>query len=462
MTVVSGASYPPAGRARWSVAVLALVGFFVATELTLTSLLIEPMKQALDLSDVDIGLLQGTAFGLTYGVGAIPLGRLIDRAKRVRIIVVGLVTWMAAMVGTGFADNMAMLVICRAALGLVAAMMIPAVVSILADLAPPERRSVTTSFFAVGQACGQAFGILAGGLAFDALTRMTTADPGALGGLMPWRVLYIAAGCLGLVLLLGLTSLREPARHEYREDACSPLQAARELWAYRAFLLPLLAAMLFSGVAAQAVVVWQTPVLIRSYHLSPGQFAGWLSAVTLAGSILGSLAGGQFGEFGRRRAGPSGVLLPAVIAAAASIPLAFFGLAPNVAMFAFMLGAIQLFGAMTQVLGVIAISLNVPNHIRGVALGCNLFVAAVFGVAIGPLAIALVSGGLGGDAMLGAALAWLVAPCSLGAAICFGLAVRADRNPIGAETAAALSVVAACAKQEVDAGPPGQYHRGRL
>lgn len=186
--------------------------------------------------------------------------------------------------------------------------------------------------------------------------------------------------------------------------------------------------MLFCQIALQAAAVWATPVLIRDHHLSPGQFAGWLSAITFLGGIVGALAGGQGAELGRRRGGRSGVLIPAFLAALATAPLSFFALAPGIPLFAGMLAANLMMGAVTATIGVIAITLNIPNEIRGLALGTNVFTSAIFGVATAPAAIALLSQALGGEAMLGQAIAGVSFPSSLLAAAFFLLAMRGARR----------------------------------
>lgn len=412
-------AYPPPRKARAAVAVLSALGFFVSTDLVLTSLLIEPMKAELGLSDIQIGILQGTAFGLSFGICSIPLGRLIDRANRVRMLTVGLLVWMSSLTATALAESMTTLVLARVALGGVAALLIPAAASVIADLYPPERRAVATSMFGVGQAFGQGFGILAGGFALDALARH-----GPLLGLSPWRAIYVAAAALGLVLLFSLLIVSEPARQEREMEARSPRQAASELWRYRRFLAPLLVAMLFSAIAMQAAQTWAPPVLMRAYGLTPGEFAGWLGPVMIAGGIFGALGGGQFAELGRRRGGRAGVVFPAAIASAAIAPLALFALAPTTAFFAIMLGLTLLFGAAVAIIGIVAITLNIPNEIRGLAIGASVFMTAVFGVATGPAAIALASDWLGGEAMLGTAIALVGAPCALLAALFFVFAMR--------------------------------------
>lgn len=416
--------YLPRSRARQSVFCLASLGFFLSMDITLTTLLIEPMKRDMGLTDVEIGLLQGTIFGIAFGLSSLPLGRLIDRGNRVRLLAIGLALWIVGMIGTGLAPDIAILIISRILLGMVAALLIPAALSLIADLYPPEGRSIATSMFVVGQAGGQAFGVLAGGLAFDMLTRAITSHS-LPAGLAPWRALYIGAALLGLLPFLLLSFMREPVRQEQVMRSSTMRTALRELYRYRRFLVPLLAAMLFTQIALQATSVWAPALLTRRFGLTPGQFAGWLSAVMLAGGFLGALAGGWLGEAGRRLGGPRRVLLPALVAAVAIMPLSLFGVAPSVGTVAVLLLGHIFAGSIISTVGVVAITLNIPNEVRGLALGANVLCSTLLGTATAPAAIALVSGQIGGEGMLGTAIASICVPAALLSALCFGGAMRA-------------------------------------
>ncbi|PVM84797.1 MFS transporter [Caulobacter radicis] len=418
---VAAAVYPAARTRRGALAVLVLLAFLTSMDITLTALLIEPMKRELALSDVQIGLLQGTVFGIAYGLSSLPMGWLIDRRNRMRLLVVGVVVWGVAMAGSGLSSAFAALVAWRTALGLVTALLVPASLSLIADFFPAERRAVATSLFAGGQACGQAFGILVGGAAFDWLAHSGL----NVGGLSAWRMLYVAAAVVCTALLLLLLFLREPARQE-RDLALGDAGGWRELWTHRRFLVPLLGGLLFSTIAVQGANVWAAPLLMRNFGLTPGGFAGWLSAVTLIGLIVGALSGGQLAELGRRRGGRAGVLLPAALAAFISAPLALFAVAPNVPLFAILLGLALVCAGMVPTVGVVAITLNLPNTIRGRGIAAYVLTTALFGAATAPAAIALLSQALGGEAKLGLAIVFVSAPAAILSGLCFLLAMRGE------------------------------------
>lgn len=422
---VIASGFPQAAAARRAIVILALLGFVATMDLTLTALLIEPMKRELALTDIDIGLLQGSAFGLAFGIASMPIGRMIDRYPRVRMMTVGLVLWTVAIAGTGLAHDFSVLVICRIALGVVAALLIPAAISLIADLFPPEKRAVMTSVFAMGQATGQAFGILFGGLAFDWLTGVVASEPEALGGLTPWRALYLMAGAIGALLLMFLASLSEPTRQERASESLSFKAALRALSTHKRFLVPLLVAMMGATIVYQAANVWSAPLLIRNHGLSPGAFAGWLSAIVLGAGIVGSLAGGQLAELGRKRAGHAGVLMPALVAACLCAPLSLYAIVPSVATLAVLLTFVLLFSAAIATVGVVAITLNIPNEIRGLAIGANVLATGMFGAALAPTLIGFVSNALGGDTHLGVAITAVSAPAGLCAALFFYIAKRA-------------------------------------
>ena len=71
------------------------------------SILAEPIRRDLGISDTQLGLLTGTAFGIFYATLGVPIARLADLWVRRHIIAIGLVLWsgMTAISGAQTAST---------------------------------------------------------------------------------------------------------------------------------------------------------------------------------------------------------------------------------------------------------------------------------------------------------------------------------------------------------------------
>ena len=114
-----------------SVAWWALLLFFVAAVLSYTdrqilSLLIDPVRGELAITDTQASLLQGLAFALIYSIAGLPLGRLADVFSRRIVIIVGVALWSAATLACGYAHSFAELFVARVFVGIGEACLAPA------------------------------------------------------------------------------------------------------------------------------------------------------------------------------------------------------------------------------------------------------------------------------------------------------------------------------------------------
>src|SRR5215475_2615685 len=82
----SAVPYPASFAAWYSVGVLMLMYIFSFVDRTIISLIVEPMKRDLHISDTQVGMLQGFAFALLYIFLGLPIARLSDRYNRKGII----------------------------------------------------------------------------------------------------------------------------------------------------------------------------------------------------------------------------------------------------------------------------------------------------------------------------------------------------------------------------------------
>jgi len=414
-------AYPPLRRARYAQAVIVAIAFFTAMDIYVISLLVEPIKHELRLTDVQVGIANTTVLYGAYALFCIPMGLLVDRSNRVRMLAVALVVWCLGLLLTGLSSGVWLLVASKAALGVANAITLPAAMSLLADYFPPERRAMATTSYGLGQGFGQAGAIFIGGLGLGALTQLAAGGAPLLFGLTPWRMVSLGFAAAGLALIPAVLSLREPARMEVRQHGGTG--RLHELWSFRGFLLPLLAGTTCLSGMSTGVMSWIPPALTRLYGQQPGDFAGWFGAVSLVSVLAGMLAGGKLGEYFHRQEGRAGVLRPAAFAAALCVPASCVAMMPDLAWFAISSICFTICYAVSISIPMIAITFRIPNELRGAVMGLYIVTVSLGGAIAAPL-VALAGTALGGDAMLGRAMALVGAPSALLAALCFWWASR--------------------------------------
>ena len=361
----------------------------------------EAARSELHLSDFQISLVQGLASSIPITVFSIPLGRLADRYSRVRLLIMLAVFTTAAQVLGALAHGFGLLFISRMLAGAGGMCMLPAAISIAADVSVPEQRGRALLLLTLGQYVGLAAAFALGGALFGLL-----GSDGAAFGLTPWRGVMLWFGIGSALLVAPLFGLREPARKEVGEAPSAALgPVLRELWTRKAFLLPLVIGQMSVVMADTAASIWAAPVLARNYGLRPEQAGGWMGLVILGAGIFGSVFGGAAADAGQRSRLRGGILVGAVAASAIALPAALFAVAPTPLMFALLLALLLVCGVVTGLVTSTALAVLVPNELRGVCLGAFVVVGGVVGFGIAPTLVSFVSNALGGERHLGAALA---------------------------------------------------------
>lgn len=121
------------------------------------------LESSLRISNVELGLLV-TVTAVLGGVATIPMGSLVDRTRRVRLISIAILLWGVAEGVSGASASYWMLVVTRLALAAVTATAAPVVASLTGDLFPPQDRGRTYGFIVTGEIVGAGVGVLVSGL----------------------------------------------------------------------------------------------------------------------------------------------------------------------------------------------------------------------------------------------------------------------------------------------------------
>src|SRR3982074_325718 len=95
---------------RYVLGTLTLVYTLNSLDRILINLLLQPIKEDLHLSDTQLGLLTGIAFGLFYSTLGLPIARWADRGNRATIISIAIGLWGGTVMLCLFVTNFAQLV----------------------------------------------------------------------------------------------------------------------------------------------------------------------------------------------------------------------------------------------------------------------------------------------------------------------------------------------------------------
>ena len=183
---------------HYALSVLVVVYTFNFIDRQILSILLEPIKQDLGLSDTQLGLLTGFAFALFYATLGIPIARYADKGNRRNLIALALTIWSGMTALSGVAQNFWHLLAARIGVGVGEAGCSPPAHSMIADYFPAEKRATALGIYSLGIPFGILFGFVAGGW---------------LNEFFGWRVAFFVVGVPGLLLaILVRLSLREPPR----------------------------------------------------------------------------------------------------------------------------------------------------------------------------------------------------------------------------------------------------------
>jgi predicted MFS family arabinose efflux permease len=378
---------PVAKGAWYTLAMLTLVYVSNSIDRTAMSILIEPVKAEFSLSDSQLGVLTGLAFGLTYALAGLPMGWLIDRVNRTKLLGTMVAIWSLCTAICGFAQSYTALVVARLAVGASESAAAPTSMSMIADLFPKDRRSTAMGIFWTSTALGTAISLVLGGV--------IAANYG-------WRAAFFVAGAPGLILaVLIFLTVREPIRERdlskaEGEPAPSLLQTFKFVCAnptvFHAFAGIGLASLAMSGVP-----VWAASFLVRTQGFTLPQ-AGLMAGlgVGLFGA-LGSLLGGPVGDAVVRRWGVKTLpVVPMTACVLACISGLFFALGSSLIVVALAFIVFEIVSRAFTAPAYAILVTGVEPRMRGVAVSSVQAVTNLIGYGVGPLVVGIVSDRVGG------------------------------------------------------------------
>ena len=271
-----------------------LVGYVINfVDRSILSLLLEPIKLELALTDSQLGFLGGLAFAVFYTFLGIPIAALADRRSRVKILAVSMVIWSAMTAICGLANNFLTLLLARIGVGIGEAGASPPSHSLISDYFPIETRATALSIYALGIPLGTMIGNFVGGWGADAIG---------------WRYTFFLVGVPGIIFaLIVWFTLREPPRGmsdiKPSQRSTTPVKTPppppvktvfKLLWSKTSFRHLAFAAGLHAFVSYGAGT-WNAPFFIRIHEMSLTDIGSILALVAGVGAI-GTFFGGYISD----------------------------------------------------------------------------------------------------------------------------------------------------------------------
>lgn len=363
------------------VALLALMYMMSYIDRQVLSILAEPIKAELGLSDTQLGLLGGFAFAFFYTVFSIPIAWLADRANRVRILALCCMAWSIFTTVCGLAAGFWQLALARMAVGIGEAGGAAPSYSLIADYFPPAERGKGLALFSLGAPAGAMVGAAAAGWIAHAAG---------------WRAAFIALSLPGIVVaaLIAWLVVEPRTGRPAAAAVAGPVGGRGVLQRFRdsPALIGLTLASGFAAFVGVAMVSWLPAYLMRMKGASLSDIGSYYSLVSGFSIAASMLLGGWLVDAVGRRSPRAGALVPA---AGFVIGLPFFLLALHVEDWRLSLAILTVPLVLSSSLylspALVFVQSSVGSEQRALAAALFMCVVNLLGLGTGPVFVGVVS-----------------------------------------------------------------------
>lgn len=338
----------------------------------------------LALNNAQYGFLVGSVWVLSFGFMAMFMGTLADRFSRTRVIAAGVLIWSVCTWASGHAQSFEQMAVARFFVASGEAALVPAAVALLAELFSEKRRGTAMGVFFVGIPLGIGLSFLLAG---------------TVGASLGWRSTFTVLGIVGAAIAVPLALLREE-RGQGREKNSVPQRGQPFVAQVRAVLGVVghnralqfaivgfvLVHMVFAGFSFAQL--W----MVRERGFDAAGIAKTIGALQIVFGVLGAVVGGVLSDrFAKRLPGGHASFMALLIVLCAPLMIAYrFAPAGSALFYAGMCAGfflpLALYGpANTMIQGL------TPAQMRSTVAGVTMLLINVFALAIGTVAVGMVS-----------------------------------------------------------------------
>jgi len=402
----SGGQPWPEPRVAWyAVSVFALALMFAFLDRGIMTLLVEPIKADLQLTDFQISLLLGFALVVFNAFVAVPASRFVDIWPRNIIITAGIAVWSTMTALCGIAQNFWQLFLFRMGIGVGEIVHGPATYSMMADFFPREKLPRAIAVLQLGFIGGLGSSLLLGAFVIHLLLGIDNVQvPGTDLVIRNWQLVFMIVGLPGLLVAgLMMTVPEPPRRGRIMAEMKKPLPlrtVLRYLVSHWRLYAPQFFGLAVGAIESSGVRAWQPVFFQRTYDWSAQKTGTVLGIAFIVAAPIGLWLATWLTEHYAKTRNDANLRVVAIAYTVGPIFSISAPLMPNpwiaVALYsvAFLIG---IGGAVPQNAALQSVT---PNEMRGQVTALYLFVFSVIGMGLGPSFIALFTDFVIGDEKL--------------------------------------------------------------
>lgn len=380
----AGDGYPTPKYAWTLVAFLTLAYVSSFIDRYILGLLIDPIKADTGASDFQMGLLS-SAFTWVYALCALPLGFLVDRRSRTKLVAIGIFLWSLATLWTGVAKSFFQLFLARMSVGVGEAVLSPAAFSMIGDSFPKERRGLPIAVYSMALVIGASVAnLLSGGILKWARTVGEVSLP-FIGEIATWQFIFIVVGLPGFILAAVFLFLREPPRIESSPRDGASLKDAFVWIGQNAAAFFTFVPIFMCMVAIAYGQFFNAPMFSRTWGWDPSNYAIINGFSILAISPITYIFAGRYSDKRVAAGDRTAPLKLAILGLFIMIPTAAIAPMMPAGWMAFAVFCFTTVGiGLVSATGVNALLAIVPGDVRGVVVAVYYFFISFVGGALSP------------------------------------------------------------------------------
>ncbi|MFV3074957.1 MFS transporter [Niveispirillum fermenti] len=291
-------------RASLCLAVMVAVMLYATIDRQVFGLVAAEMSVSLDLSNTQLGLIQGIGFALFTFLGAYPIAWFADRFDKRWVLALCVVSWALGTAACGFASGFVSLFAASAAVAAAEAGIAPIFMSLLPELFRGQARVTATMIYYIAVSLSMASGLFLVGAMISGLNAMGPALS-AFAELENWRWAFIAAA-IPFPLFMAMLFVLPKGRVESRaggQPAAPVAPIIPFLKSNMRSVLFVFIGMTFFALGVTGILAWTPVSLTRIFGLGPAEVGMVLGAVIAAASVVGVVAGNFVLRYLQKRLG---------------------------------------------------------------------------------------------------------------------------------------------------------------